>query len=233
MPQQLGDAGVNIRIANIVAMTSLMPPFSLASLTSSHPFPSKKYSTHIAISHCNSYFAIFKTGKVLLLSSKSICDIEASFAWLRTFFLEFGLNLSQSYEITNIVSVARIAPRLNLLSLAFLLPRSAYEPPNDLGPHAFQRSLNAIVYHFAPSPVKPRQTALIFASGYGILTGFKSFDILHLKTHLLSEQIAHIAEDHPEVIVHIVEDHPEVIAKAHPRGAHPRRHRRICAEVKS
>jgi TATA-box binding protein (TBP) (component of TFIID and TFIIIB) len=222
VPQQLGDAGVKIRIVNIVAMTSLMPPFSLASLTSSHPFPSEKYSTHIAISHRNSYFAIFKTGKVLLLSSKSIRDVEASFAWLRTFFLEFGLTLSKSYEITNIVSVARIAPRLNLLSLAFLLPRSAYEPPNDLGPHAFHRSLNAIIYHFAPSPVKPRQTALIFASGRVILTGFKSFDVLHLKAHLLSEQIAHI-----------VEDHPQVIAKGHPRRAHPRRHRRIFAEVKS
>lgn len=198
--QQRGGHGAKVRIANIVALAALQPPFSLKELTSSYPFLGEKYFTHVAVPHQHSYFAIFSTGKVMSLSAKSRSELEASFSWLRSFLSEFNLTLSDSYEIVNVVAATQVAPSLDLFRLAFLLPRTSYEQPHDLGPHPFHRQINALVYHFAPSPMKPRETALIFATGRAILTGFRSAQEVREAAALLSQLLARIAEAHPEIL---------------------------------
>jgi TATA-box binding protein (TBP) (component of TFIID and TFIIIB) len=200
MLQQRGGKGVRIRTVNIVARSHLMPPFSLAPLISTYPYDSEKFLSHIAVPHQRALFRIYKSGKVVSLSSKSISDLEASFAWLRSLLSGFGLNLSKAYEITNIVAVARIAPPLDLRSLAPFLPRASYDPAHNFELTADEHLVDAVVYYFLPSAIKPRQTALIFGSGRAVLTGFRSPHVLRAAARRLATEIATIIEDHPEVL---------------------------------
>jgi len=201
MTQQRDGGGVKVRTVNIIARSHLIPPFSLAPLISTYPYDSEKFLTHIAVPHQRFLFHIYKSGKVVSLSSKSISDLEASFAWLRSRLVGFGLNLSKAYEVTNIVAVARIAPPLDLRALAPLLPRTSYDPTHDFGLTPFAPPFfNAVIYYFLPPAIKPRQTALIFRTGRATLTGFKSLHVLQAAARLLATEIATIIEDHPEIL---------------------------------
>jgi len=219
--QQHDGQGVKVRIVNIVAVTALQSPFSLAKLKAVYPFAGENCLTHIAVSHERSYFAIFSTGKVLSFSSKSILGLEDAFTWLRAFLAQFGLKLSNSYEIVNVVGVLQTTTPLDLLVLGRVLPHSAYEPPSDLGLYDYHRQINALIYHFAPSPIRSRQTALIFSTGRVVLTGFKSIEILKMKAHLLADQIAQIVTSHPSVLaeerVPLARRSPNI--RSHPMGA--------------
>jgi len=200
MSQQCTGKRVKVRTVNIVARSSLIPPFSLTPLISSYPYDREKFLSHIAVPHHRALFCIYDTGKVVSLSSKSISDLEASFAWLRALLSGYGLNLAKTCEITNIVAVARIAPPLNLRILAPFLPRASYDPSRDFGATSYERLFDAIVYHFLPPSIRPRQTALIFRTGRVTFTGFRSPVILRAAAQLLASQIARIIEDHPEVL---------------------------------
>jgi TATA-box binding protein (TBP) (component of TFIID and TFIIIB) len=198
MPHHDG-VGVKIRTVNIVARSSCIPPFSLAPLSAIYPFDSGKDS-YIAVPHHRALFYIYNTGKIVSFSSKSIKDFETSFKWLQTLLSRFGINISDTYEITNIVAIAQIAPPLELLQLVQFLPRAAYDSSRDLHPSSSEYLFDAIIYHFQPPAIKPRQTALIFRTGRATFAGFQSRTVLHAAARLLAAQIAHIIEDHPEVL---------------------------------
>jgi len=189
---------VKINTVNFIAKTAIKKPFSLSSLAAAFPFESSFELHRIAIPHHNVKFSIFTTGTVVCRAAQSFHELIASFAWLRSFLANFGLTFSEPYQISNIVAVAKIAPRLDLAQLAPLLHTASYDPLRVEDDYGFERVVDAIVYYF--SPERPRNTALIFPTGRATLTGFTSIASLEAKAIALSSQLFQLAREHTEIL---------------------------------
>ena len=189
---------VKITTVNFIAKTVIKKPFSLSPLSLAFPFESSLQLRRIPIPHHSAKFSIFTTGAVVSRAAHTKHDLRASFAWLRAYLATFGLALSEPYQITNIVAVARIAPRLDLPELAPFLHTASYDPIRVEDDYGVERAVDAIVYYF--SPEKPRNTALIFPSGRVTLTGFTSIESLEAKAIALSSLLFQLASEHPEIL---------------------------------
>jgi TATA-box binding protein (TBP) (component of TFIID and TFIIIB) len=189
---------VKITTVNFIAKTAIKKPYSLSSLAAAFPFVSSFELHRIAIPHHSAKFSIFTTGAVVSRAAHTIHDLQASFAWLRAYLATFGLALSEPYQITNIVAVARIAPRLDLSELAPLLSTASYDPIRVEDDYGIERAVDAIVYYF--SSERPRNTALIFPSGRVTLTGFTSIESLEAKAIALSSLLFQLASEHIEIL---------------------------------
>jgi TATA-box binding protein (TBP) (component of TFIID and TFIIIB) len=189
---------VKINTVNFIAKTAIKKPFSLDALAARSPFLASSQLRRIPIYYNSVKFSIFTTGTVVCRAAHSFHELIASFAWLRRFLANFGLTFSEPYQITNIVAVARIAPRLDLSELAPLLNTASYDPIRVEDDYGIERAVDAIVYYF--SPEKPRNTALIFPSGRATLTGFTSIESLNAKAIALSSLLFQLAREHTEIL---------------------------------
>ena len=191
-----------IKINNIVSKSLLVPPFSLASLLAEFPlFSSESTFAHIFFPFLHTNFSIFPSGSIISRASISLAELEASFNWLRSFLSSFELELSEHYEVLNIVAFADITPSLNLFELASYLPNCSYDPSPMLFATGQEHLVNVVVFYFSSDrKEKPRRTALIFPTGNVTLTGFNSFSDLENHAVQLSSLLQQISEKHPEVL---------------------------------
>lgn len=215
MPSQLRARDVKkpqVQITNIVAKAQLVPPFTLDSLESKHPFdhgdnynPKKVFhGARIRMVHNHYKFSIFRTGTVMSLVSQSFNDLTDSFVWLSSFLSRFDLQLSHKYDITNIAAMSNFFCSFDLFELSsYLFPQSSYDPspmPSKKDDRDREYLVDCITYLFNDdSP--PRYAALIFPSGKVVFTGFKSIPDLNHYAHKLSSRCSRIVLDHPEVLI--------------------------------
>jgi TATA-box binding protein (TBP) (component of TFIID and TFIIIB) len=189
-----------VKITNIVSKTHLISPFSLSRFSLAFPFSEEKTYLHrVYLPYRNINFSVFRSGAIISRSSTSLSELESSFEWLRSLLTTFALRVSNSYELLNIVSTISIAPALNLLPLVEYLPNSSYDPSPLLTEAKREFHVNAIVHYFAPNE-KPRRTALVFATGRVVLTGFNEFSDIDDAVMSLSKLLSEIVEAHSEVL---------------------------------
>ena len=195
------DNAIKIRLNNIIAKSDIVPPFSLLSLSATFPFSTRHALSRILLSHPgqHSYFSIFHTGSVISRSSRSVQDVEGSFHWLRSFLAPFNLELSNHYDILNIVASAHLASSLDLSALSSYLSNCSYDPAPSISGDGYEHLVNCIIFHFHEA--RSRYTALIFPTGSVTFTGFKSIAELEAHASKLSSLISEITLNHPEVLV--------------------------------
>ena len=190
-----------MKIKNVMAKSLFFQPFSIDRLSGFSVDVSNPYQARIRINYCNVKFSILQSGTVIARAASSFDQLQEAFDWLRLYTqTSFKLQLSPSYQISNIVAVASVSQsKLNLIELAPLLPHSSYDPSlAEESDHFFYSVLHSFNSNLE---LKPHRTALIFRSGNAILTGFFSFYDLLARASQLSSLIAQIAEDHPTVLV--------------------------------
>ena len=211
MPSQLRARDVKkpkTQITNIVAKAQLVPPFTLSSLESKHPFDhGKKYNpkqvfhgSRISISHDPFKFSVFRTGTIMSLVSRSLNELDDSFIWLSSFLADFNLQLSDKHDIINITGLSDFLCAFNLFELVSRLHSdSSFDPSPLYSGKDDQLHLDCITFYFYDKT--PRYTALIFSSGKIIFTGFKSIPTLKSHARELSSLLSKISFDHPGVLV--------------------------------
>ena len=197
---------LKIKVVNIVTKSLLIPPFSLSLLFSDFP-PASNFPGNVVLLKSNdpkskTNFSIFQSGAVISRGSRSIQSFEANLSWLRSFLLDYQVELGERYEITNIVSVATLSLHsFDLSILASYLPNCSYDPSPMLFATGHEHLVNVVTFHFSGDrKAKPRRTALIFPTGNITLTGFNSFPDLENHAVQLSSLLQQISEKHPEVI---------------------------------
>lgn len=196
-----------VQITNIVAKAQLVRPFNFSSLESKHPFDhGHKYDpklvfhgASIFLTHGYSKFSLFRTGTVMSLASRSINELNVSFAWLSSFLSDFNLQLSDQYDIINIAATSDFFCAFHLLELATFIPFESFYDPQVAVVSKKDNFVDCITYYFHDHG--PRYTALIFPTGKITLTGFKSIPVLEAHALELSSILSKISLDHPEVLV--------------------------------
>jgi len=186
-----------------------VPPFTLSSLESKHPFDhGDKYDPNlvfhgarITMSYRHTKFSLYRTGTVLSRASRSPKELDKSFSWLSSFLSRFNLQLSDKYDIINIAAVSDFFCSFDLSALAdYLPPEFSYDPFPELSDKDDREHLfDFITYHFHDTA--PRYTALIFPTGKVIFIGFKSIPVLESHAHELSSFLSELSLNHPEVLV--------------------------------
>ena len=203
-PSPLEKEKERVKIKNIVAKSLFFQPFSISqlsdlffSLDASNP-----YQPRVRIVYGDVKFSVLRSGTVIARAAYSFDQLQEAFDWLRHYAQTvFKLQLSPSYQISNIVAVSPVSQsNLNLLELAPLLPHSSYDPSPPLF-NCTENHINPLVFYFnADRELKPRSTALIFHTGNAILTGFFSLYDLLARASQLSSLMHQISLDHPEVL---------------------------------
>lgn len=204
-PQSRDTQKPQIQITNIVSKSKLVPPLSFSALESEYPFDRDSRSapifhgTRIPISYKHIKFSIFRTGTILSRAARSLNELDESFSWLSSFLLDFNLELSNKYDILNIAALSDFFSSFNLSELASHIPNCSYDPSPLLSEKDNQEHLvDCIVYYFHEDT--PRYTALIFATGKVIFTGFKSVAELELSAFKLASLFSQIRLEYPEVL---------------------------------
>lgn len=189
-----------IQITNIIAKSHLVPPFSLSSLESKYPFDHKAVLSRIFIPYDHIKFSVFRTGTVMSRAARSFHELQDSFSWLSSKFLaEFNLELSNEYDVLNIVAFSDFHFAFDLHELAPHLLNSSYDPsPLFSEKDEHEHLVNCITYYFHEG--RPRYTALIFPTGKVTFTGFKSVTELEAHVLKLSSLLSKISLEHPEVL---------------------------------
>lgn len=205
MPQLLSSPPEKerVKITNIVAKSLFFQPFSFSQLDSLPLDDSNAYQPRFFLAYKNVKFSILHSGTVLARAASSFDELQEAFDWLRQYAqTDFKLQLSPSYQISNIVAVAFVSTsKLNLINLAPLLPHSSYDPSPILF-NSSEHLIDSIVFRFNSNHnLKPCRTALIFRTGNATFTGFFSFDDLLARVSQLSSLISQIAISHPEIIM--------------------------------
>lgn len=190
-----------VKIKNIVAKSVFFQPFSIDQLTNLSLDVSNPYQDRIPIKYRNVKFSVLRSGTVIARAASSFDQLQEAFDWLRLYAqTSFKLQLSPSYQISNIVAVASVSQsKFNLFNLAQYLPHASYDPsPISAESEHF---VDSILLSFNSNhKLKPRRTALIFRTGNATLTGFFSLYDLLARASQLSSLIAQIAKNHPAIL---------------------------------
>ena len=162
--QRLASLRPEIKIQNTVATADLKQEIDIASFN--------KYahlSSNLELYRCGyvkdetmvGRVTVFRTGKMISVGTKSPKQAEIELKKARSILKDYGLakNIRITSNVRNIVSRFDMGKRLPIDTLARTLPKSIYEPEQFPG----------LIY-----PIQGSCTALLFASGKGIIAGARS-----------------------------------------------------------
>lgn len=164
--QKLATLVPEIKIQNTVATADLKQKVDIAQFNKY-----KHLSTNLELYRCGyvkddtmtGRVSIFRTGKMISVGTKSPkqADTELKKAYQILKNYKFVKNVRIKSQVQNIVSRFNLNRNLPIETLARTLPRAIYEPEQFPG----------IIYKIQDSC-----TALLFASGKGVIAGAKSID---------------------------------------------------------
>ena len=164
--QRLVSLRPEIKIQNTVSTADLKQEIDIAS------FNEYTYlSSNLELYRCGyvkddtmvGRVTVFRTGKMISVGTKSPKQADIELKRARSILREYGLakNVRITSQVRNIVSRFDMGKKLPIETLARTLPRSIYEPEQFPG----------LIYSIQDSC-----TALLFASGKGVIAGARSIE---------------------------------------------------------